>query len=358
MAGKLSKWAVLILMMIVVGTVGAQQDDTTTSGPTSNFNGFIVICETQVVANLDGTMQAGYDIYYQVFSGSQGSGTALTGLRRVPADGTFTFSEVVPFSGGTVPFGSIASTYVTISREGNPDSSIYSEYIDDLQDGCADPTNPLGVSTAEGEATGTSSPSAPGIDFVDQSAGTTADGTSAILSPFGGVVNPNYIPPAKPLVVVGERAPFVRPRQETPGLIFAECNAYPVAEPGIIYDTDDVIVFWSWFANTEAQAQDHIDNSNYAITYFGGPTLPNVQRTEIQLRNGNYWVFFYSRLGNLLPGQYYIDYNLTWEETISDGFDTFGPNTDNSLLEGGCTFNVLPNPHGLAVNHNSWPYQR
>lgn len=357
MAGKLSHWIAVLLIIMVAGTVVAQDDTTTTTSTTSNFNGFIVICETQVVVNLDGTMQAGYDMYYQVFSGSQGTGTALTGLRRVAADGAFTFSEVVPFNGGSVAFGAIGSTYVTISREGNPDNSMYSEYIDDLQDGCADPINPLGVSSVAGDGT-TSNPSAPSSDFVDQSAGTTADGTSAILSPFGGVVNPNYVPPAKPLVVVGEREPWVKPRQETPGLIFAECNAYPVAEPGIIYDTDDVIVFWSWYADTEAQVQDHIDNADYSITYFGGPALPNVQRTAIQLRSGNYWVFFYSRLGNLLPGQYYIDYNLTWEKQISDGFNTFGPDTDNELLEGGCTFEVLPNPYDQAVNHNSWPYQR
>ena len=32
-------------------------------------------------------------------------------------------------------------------------------------------------------------------------------------------------------------------RSETPGLIFAECDAFPLALPGIVYDNDNVTVY-------------------------------------------------------------------------------------------------------------------
>lgn len=345
----------LILLGLVSGTAAAQQvvTDPQTGGTDSNFTVFAVICETQAVLNWGGNMQPGFDLYYQLFSGAQGTGTALTSLRRVTADGQFSFSETVTYNaGGTVAAGTIGSVYVTISREGNPDSSVFSQYVDDLQDGCAQPQNPPGTSTDTGVT-------APGTSTTDtsQSPGTTSAGTSAILSPFGGVVNPNYIPPAKPLVVIGPREEFVMPRQETPGLIFAECLDYPVAEPGILYDTDDVVIFWSWFARTEAQVQDHIDNANYSVTYYQRLELPNVVRTPIQKIGSNYWVFYYSRLGSLRPGEYYIEYKVDWDRAISDGYDDYGPGTDHPLLSSGCYFKVLSNLEGRTISHNSWPYR-
>jgi len=349
------KLATLALIFLIVAVASAQDDTTTAPAADtgSNYTGFVVICEDQAVVNLDGTMLAGFDLYFQIYAGTQGTDGAISSLRRVAADGTFTFSEVVPYNGDTtIPFGGFGSAFVSIAREGDPDNSTFSEFIDDFQDGCAEPQNPVGVSSVEGDGAFSATS---GSDVLDQSAGTKADGTSNILSPFGGVLNPNYIPPEKPFVVLGAREPFTLPRQETPGLIFAECQDYPVAEPGLIYDNDDVVVFWSWFARTRQQAQDHIDHVQYAITNYGSVTLPNVQVSDIQLINGRYWVFYTSRLGNLRAGQYYIDYNVTWDEAITDGFADYGPETDNELLESGCYFEVRQNPDGIQVPHSPWP---
>lgn len=353
MVKKCISLMVLLSVLLVGGGTLVAQDDTTTSTTSSTVSIFAVICNTQAVVNFNGVMLSSQDIYFQVFSGSQGTGTALSTLRRANVSGNYTFSEVITYpEGQTVPAGGIGSVYVSISRAGSPDNSAYNEYVDDLQDGCADPQYAIGASVAEG---GNAFPNSPDTTV---SAGTNSSGTSNILSPFGGFLNPNYNPPPQDdVVVIGARRIFTEPRQETPGLIFAECNDYPVAVPGLVYDTDDVVVFWSWFARTAAQVQDHIDNALYSVTYYQTLPLPNVEVSPIQQIGGLYWVFYTARLGNLLPGQYYIQYQVAWDSPITDGYSDYGPGTDTEALYSGCGFRVLPNPTGTSIGHDPWPFQ-
>lgn len=348
----------LVLLIALLGAfpIAAQDDEggDETTGDESTVSIFVVICETQAVVNLSGNMASNLDVYFQVFSAPGGTGQALSSLRRANVSGgTYTFSEIVSYTdGATIPAGSTGSVYVSISRVGAPETSAYNEFVDDIQDGCAEPQNPLGASIVDGGN------AFPALNTGDgSSAGTTADGTSAILSPFGGVINPNYVPPDKSAVVIGPRETFVPPRQETAGIIFAECDAFPVAEPGIVYDTDNVVVFWSWFATSQELLQQHLDAVNYSVTYYQVLPLPNVVRTEIREINGLFWVFYYSQLGNLLPGEYWIEYKVTWDEAISDGFADYGPGTDTPEIVTGCSFDILPNPDGVEVNHNPWPFQ-
>ena len=353
----LRKWLLMVALLALLVNVGglalAQDDDTDAdadTGPQSTVSIFAVICETQAVVNISGTMLAGFDVYFQVFSGAGGTGTAASDLRRVSADGDFDFSEIITYpEGTTVAAGGFGSVYVSISREGAPDSSVYNEFVDDIQDGCADPLNPIGVSS--------SSDGSVVSDEGTRGPGTNTSGTSTILSPFGGILNPNYIPPEKPVVAVGPREEFVFPRQETPGLIFAECDAFPVAEPGIVYDSDNVVIYWSWFTATEEQMEEHIANVDYSVTYYQTLPLPNVIRTQTELINGNYWTFWYAQLGNLRAGEYYIEYKVRWDEPVFDGFNDYGPGTDNEIVLSGCSFDVLPNPDGDPVNLNPWPFQ-
>mgnify|MGYP007037822888 CR=1 FL=1 len=62
-------------------------------------------------------------------------------------------------------------------------------------------------------------------------------------------------------------------------------------------------------------------------------------------------------LGNLQPGQYYLEYTVEWDAPITDGYDDYGPGTDNEFLTSGCGFNILPNLQNIAVEYNDWPYQ-
>ncbi|GAB4326211.1 MAG: hypothetical protein Kow00117_13600 [Phototrophicales bacterium] len=347
------KWFVFLLVLFcVAGGIMAQDDTTDDTQAQSTVEIFVVLCEDRAVVQFTGVMQPGYDIYYQIFSQPGGAGTELTSLRRVQVNGSYNFSETVTYSGGTIPGNTAGSMYTAIAVEGNPSNTVWSDYVSDLQDGCRDNTSAPAGDTSTPSSSSTTTTTTSSI-----SNGQFSDGTSAILSPFGGVVNPNYIPPEKPLVQLGAREEFILPRQETPGLVFAECEDYDVAEPGIIYDTDNVIVFWSWFARTQDQLLDHIENANYSVTYYQTLPLPNPITTGIRRERGLYWVFYYSVLGNLRPGQYYIEYKVTWDKPIFDGYDEYGPGTDYPELVSGCEFTVLPNLQGVPVSHNPWPYQ-
>ncbi len=306
---------------------------TPTLGPGSNVTIFFVACDTRAVINLSGTMLSGEDVYYQVFSGGNGTGSAITALRRVQVSGTYAFSEVVNYNTGvTVAAGTTASVEVAIARESDATRISYETIVNDIQDGCADPQNQTGAST----------------DLGNPSAQPTQ--TSPILSPFGGYLNPGYAPRPEEVVVIGPRNPLP-PRQQTPGLVFAECRDYDIANPGLIYDTDDVTVFWSWFARTPEQVQAHIDNAIYEVGYFDSNPFQEVRRSDIVQRDGLYWVFYTVNLGNVVPGFYPIEYKLRWQSPITDGFEDYGPGTANQQLLSGCVFGVWPNPTGEKVSY-------
>jgi hypothetical protein len=320
----------------------AQQTTTQTQGPQSTVAIFYIACNDRGVVELSGEMQTGFDVYFQLFSAPEATGVPLSSMRQVSVNGSYTFSEVVPYtSGATVATATVGSIKVTIARESDATRSVFTANVNDLQDGCANPTLPPGTSTDLGSPTDTALQ------------GTPLPG-SGILSPFGGELNPGR--PAEPLVKIGARAPVGR--SDTAGLIFAECDAFPLSHPGLLYDTDDLIVFWSWFARTAAQVQDHIDHAVYSVK-LNGETFPFVERSDITQRGRNFWVFYVARIGSgWNPGQYGIEYKLTWDAPTTDGFDDFGPGTENEVLGNSCTFDVLPNPWGIAVNHIAPPIPR
>ena len=141
-------------------------------------------------------------------------------------------------------------------------------------------------------------------------------------------------------------------RTSNPGLIFAECNDYPLSVPGTLYDTDRLTVFWSWFARRPAQVQDFIDNANFVVT-VAGQTLPVVVRSDIQRReDGNYWVFYTADLDDSwTPGDYDVQYRITWDNPIFDGISNYGPDTENPQFSSSCNFTVQRNPFGVNVSY-------
>ena len=210
--------AMLVVLMLSMGTGAAlAQTATATPSGSNQFNSsvtiFGVICENQAVVNLNGTMEPAYDVYYQVFSGAQGGGTALTNLRRVQVDGTYAFSEAVPYSGGTVATGATGSVKVYIAPESAPNSPAGDIFVvDDLQDGCNNAQNPIATSVDTGAGAGSTT-----------TTGDTSGGVR-IRSPFGGYINSQVAVAPEGAVVIGARQ-FVNPqRSSTPGVIFAECE--------------------------------------------------------------------------------------------------------------------------------------
>jgi hypothetical protein len=314
------------------------QATATPSGPANATNATVVICERQAIVNLSGVSLVGWDVFYQIFAGAGTGGTPLTGVRQVPTAGEYSVSETVTYTSGTVPAGAIATVRIFVARETNSARIDYEFTVTDVQDGCAAPQfTPVTStdSTSDGAQAGQTG-SRYGIN-------------RSILAPNGTLLNPNLAPEAQ--VVIGAR-PSDRFRSSTPGLIFAECDAFPLAIPGLVYDNDSVTVFWSWFTRTAAQMEQHLANANYTVT-LNTAALQNVQRSEPVRREGNFWVFYTATVGNLRPGHYEVGYGLTWANAVNDGYNDYGPGTANPLERGICNFDVLPNPNGVTgISYN------
>jgi hypothetical protein len=333
---KKLKTLIVILLFSTVMTSLYAQDSTE---PTSTINWFFSACEDRMVMDLSGTIQAGYDVYFQAFDGFGGTGNAITGLRRVPADGDYSVSQVVPWlNGETRILGTPISVVIRMARETDPDNTIFSEPSDDFLATCSEPASTL-------------------VDGEDLTSGVANIGdvvTSAgVWTPDGGLLNPVYFAPPEPIVKIGARESDIRisGRTNNPGLIFAECRDVPGADPGVIFDTDEIVVYWSWFAKTADQVESHIANSSYVVTLNGQP-FPEVRVSPIQRITGsaNYWVFYTVNLGDKWqPGSYGINFALRWINTITDGYDNYGPGTENELLDSGCYFTVEKNPYGVDV---------
>jgi hypothetical protein len=336
---------ILAAMMLLIAKdmpTLAQTDATTTPvatvfEPSSTVNAMFYACPNAGFIQLDGTLLSGWSIYFQFFNGADGTGTALTSLRQANASGDFSYSEQVAFaSGTTIATGAVASARVIVARTGDSSSVDFEFTATDTQDGCGTQLTTTGTSVDAGGGTTTTTTTTGQVGI-----------TRPILAP-NGVLNPNLQP--EPTVVVGAR-PSDQFRSQTPGLIFAECDEYALALPGLVYDNDQVTVYWSWFTRTEEQMEQHFANAQYSVK-MNGAAFNNVQRSEVTRRDGNYWVFYQANAGQLRPGHYEVEYRLTWANPVNDGYDDYGPGTANSIEAGNCNFDVLRNPQNSSVDYN------
>ncbi len=126
--------------------------------------------------------------------------------------------------------------------------------------------------------------------------------------------------------------------------VLAYCNdtSYGRPAPTNLAAGSTIDIWWSWFAKTEAQIQDHLANVIYTVTIDDVPLRDWGQfRTTVrQQADGNYYVYWYVPAGPLTAGPHEINYRVTWREQISDGYDSFGPGTNNAVQTGSCTFSV------------------
>lgn len=355
----MKQWIVLLAVLLLVLTPAAAQDDT--GDFTSFVNYFFAACESQAVFDLDGQMEAGFDLYIQVFDQIGGQGDPLTPLVRVPVSGTYQVSQVLPYNSGSIlALGQFASARIRIASESDPDNELFSNTIDDVFDNCIEPSYGTtdGLDVTDGASAGT-----PLIDPVTgeviEGAADTVVSSSGVFTPDGGVLNEVFANPAEAVVQIGARPSendALEGRVSDVGLIFAECDAVPGADPGRLFDTDNLTVFWSWFAATPELVREHIATAQYEVflssPYAQRQVFPNVVRTPIVEReDGNYWVFYTADLGSgFRPGDYRVDYYVTWSRAISDGFEEFGPGTANPSLQNTCNFSVEINPFGIETD--------
>ncbi|MCL4246705.1 MAG: hypothetical protein KJ065_00995 [Anaerolineae bacterium] len=322
---------IMVLGIALLSLIPVQAQDTTA---TSSVQIFYVACADAGVINVSGTMLAGWDVYYQLFDGPNGTGNALSTLRQLSVSGSYAVSERLPYANGTIlAAGATGSARVLIARETDSSNIDFQTTVNDNQDGCSTPQNTS-------------------VTSADSGTGATSSSTTQavrVLAPGSGYVNPNLEPEGD--VYVGAR-PSLTFRSQTPGLIFAECDGYELTNPGIVYDNDNIVIFWSWFTRTSAQMDQHLVTVQYSVKLNGAP-LTNVARSEPGRRGGaNTWVFFSGQVGFLRPGHYEVEYKVTWTEPHFDGYDNYGPGTDNPQITSHCNFDIVPNPDNLSVAYS------
>ena len=298
--------------------------------------GFYSACEDRMVIDLSGRMQLGYDLYFQAFDQFGGLGNPITALRRISVNGDYAVSQVIHWlNGATRALGTPISVVIRIGRENDPDSTLFQQPSDDYLGECEDPGTTL-------------------VEGIEIAADPEMVMSSGVFTPDGSMLNPMYQLPPDNLVHIGARPSLVNPRGRTanPGLIFAGCLDVEGADPGILYDTDELKVFWSWYAKTPEQVQDHVNNAQYNVKVDTQP-IPGVQIGEIKQLpgSGDWWVFYTVSLGDhWRPGGYVISFVVTWSNgAITDGYEDFGPGTANERLESGCRFAIQKNPYGLDI---------
>ena len=325
-----------LFFLFSLASATAAQDD---SGHTSTVTWFYSACEDRMVIDLQGKMQPGYDIFFQAFDLFGGLGEAITGLRRVSVAEEYAVSQEIFWLNGEMRRrDSPISVVIRIGREDDPNDTLFQEPSDDYLGDCEEPGSAL----------------VEGSDVADEP---RLIASAGVFTPDGGMLNPVYSKPSEPIVKIGARESddmsFIPGRTADPGLIFAECRAVEGADPGLLFDTDEIRVFWSWFAKTRAQVEDHLRTAQYGIRLHGQP-IPNVQVSEIKRVPGslNWWVFYTVNLGDKWePNIYEINFTLRWSEAITDGYENFGPGTENEQMDSGCRFIIQQNPWGVAVLH-------
>lgn len=105
---------------------------------------------------------------------------------------------------------------------------------------------------------------------------------------------------------------------------------------------DNVYVEWSWFVARADLMDEHLGNANYEVR-LDGDLLENWERyaTDIKLEDGVWIVYWYYPVGTLDAGDHEIDFRLTWDDPVNDGYQQFGPGTANEVDTGNCNFTVV-----------------
>lgn len=125
-------------------------------------------------------------------------------------------------------------------------------------------------------------------------------------------------------------------------LAYCDNRAFGSPAPTNLAVGSTIDVFWSWYAKTEAQIQQHLSNASYDVK-LDGVTLRNWQNYRTTVRqesDGNYHVYWYVPSEPLTAGQHVITYRVTWSEQITDGYASYGPGTNRTSESGTCTFTV------------------
>jgi hypothetical protein len=123
-------------------------------------------------------------------------------------------------------------------------------------------------------------------------------------------------------------------------LAYCDDRSFGSPPPSNLAAGSTIDVFWNWFASTRQQVQDHLDAAIYTVQLDGTSLDYRQYQGSIRQENGVFVVYWFVRSEPLAAGSHTISYRVIWSSAISDGFDSFGPGTNNPEQTGSCTFNV------------------
>lgn len=243
-----------------------------------------------------------------------------------------------------------------------------------LGGGTVTPTPPILVATATSVGSrptqATATPTLPlvpivNLDTINMTATALAGGAATATASI------TPLPTLTPSVTVEARVLTVEPANSTPaptnatatpasatfdGLsqdqvraqegidVFAFCDErqFGIPAPANLRAGQSIDIWWAWFAKEEQQVRDHINAVNYDLRVNGQPVsaVINNYRTAIRKQGTDFVAYWYVPFGPLETGEYEITYVATWSRAISDGYDTFGPNTNKPFEQHTCRFTV------------------
>ncbi len=218
-----------------------------------------------------------------------------------------------------------------------------------LGGGTVTPTPPRSVVTATPPTpvtlTATTTEESQGIPVIDMASinqTATALSSNVIVPTTSGAATSTPGAPTTPIALTTP-APGAGVVQEKVN-VFALCDdeTQDISPPNNLGAGSTIVVWWAWIAKEESQIQQHLSAATYEVR-VDGVLLTNVQagRGRIIQRAIDHIVYWYvPYLQPLQAGQHRITYRVTWSTAITDGFDNFGPGTNNPVEEGSCTFTV------------------
>lgn len=156
-------------------------------------------------------------------------------------------------------------------------------------------------------------------------------------APLGG---PTGGPLESPAPTLSPVPGSISTQQGVDVLAYCDDRSFGSPPPNNLAAGSTIDVFWSWFAVTRQQVQDHLDAASYTVTLDGETLDYRESQGSIHQEDGHWIVYWFVRTEPLESGSHTINYRVTWSEAINDGFASFGPGTSNPEQTGSCTFTV------------------
>jgi hypothetical protein len=108
-------------------------------------------------------------------------------------------------------------------------------------------------------------------------------------------------------------------------------------DPIFINSNQPVTLTWRWEAATAELVQEHLDKAIYDIRIDGQPVIPLDVSEITYVESGDFYrITWATELGMLVPGAHRAERRLNWTAKVSDGWTTFGPETEVEMLWDDC----------------------